>query len=82
MLGKYYGTFEITKVVQNLSIFELLQCFKLQSDIGSHLLSKSPKEESLKPSFNEEFLLQLNDGAEGEFSKLGMCRCFLIGFLT
>ena len=75
MLNKYYGMFEITNVMQNLNVFDVLQCFKLPSDIGNHLVNKSSKEESSKPSFSEEFLLQLKEGAEGQFARLGKYRC-------
>ncbi len=68
-LQKYYEAYKVMDV-QELSVYNVIQCFKLPSEVGHHLLSEQPVAESMS-CHSYQPSLQLRDGAEPHLVKLG-----------
>ena len=78
MLEKYYEAYEVKSVVQDVSFYDIIQCFKLPSDVGNHLLNPIPVTES-EPSSRRSVSLQLSAGTENCLEQLG--KYFMFGHI-
>ena len=78
MLEKYYNDYVLgTETLQGITLYSLVQYFKLPSDVGSYTLLASPDTEAESGILSKKIPLHLKNGEEKTLLLLGMKFAYL-----